>query len=381
MDILTRKDLQELISHSNGACLSLLMPTHTAGAGKQQDPIRYKNLLKLAEERMRERELDGKHIDALLKPARDLARDPFFWESQSSGLALYSAPGMTRTYRLPLSFEETAVVSEHFYLKPLLPYFANDGHFHLLALSQKHLRLLEGTRHSVDEINLEHDHPKLAEALRGGQFTSAVQERAGAKPLTDGEHMAMLDDPSDADKKRILNWFHDIDSALNTYLKGGHSPLVLAGVDSVVRLFREACSYPYLVEEALSGSPEEMRAETLHAQAWPLVAPIFEREQQEALGLYASQSDTDQALDEVRPILNAARHGRVETLFVCAGEKLWGWVDEESETVHIHREPEPHDRDLLDWAAVETLSHGGEVHVLAAGDMPAEALIAAILRY
>jgi hypothetical protein len=383
MDILTQQTLQELISHANGSHLSILMPTHPAGKEKEQDPIRFKNLLKKAEETLKARGEKPAQIEALLEPARQLTQDPFFWERQSSGLALFSAAGMFRTYRLPLPFEETAAVADHFHLKPLLPYFANDGHFFILALSQNHIRLLEGTRHTVEEIDLELTHPKLAQAMRADAFFDTVQARSAGRGPTAGEHITMFHghDPSDEEKKRILGWLHTVDDELGVFLKGQSSPLVLAGVDSIVRLYREACAYGQVVAQTIFGSPEEMRAEDLHQKAWPLVEPIFQREQQEALGKYGSLSGTDQAVAQVRPILEAARHGRVDTLFVSAGEKLWGQLDRQSETLHIHREPEPQDRDLLDWAAVETLIHGGAVHVLEASLMPEEALMAATLRY
>jgi len=318
-----------------------------------------------------------------MQPARQLIQDPFFWERQSSGLALYSAAGMFRTYRLPLPFDETAAVADHFHLKPLLPYFANDGHFFILALSQNHIRLLEGTRHTVEEIDLEQVQPNLAQALRADQFFDKLQARSVGRGPSSGEHITMFHghDPSDEDKKRILAWLHTVDEELGAFLKGQGSPLVLAGVDSIVRLYREACGYAQVVEHAIFGSPEEMRPQELHEKAWPLVEPIFQREQEEALGKFGSLSGTEQAVAQLRPVLSAARHGRVDTLFVSADEKLWGQLDAQSETLHIHREPEPHDRDLLDWAAVETLIHGGAVHVLEAARMPEGALMAATLRY
>ena len=111
MDILTQQALQNLINVSGQNLISILMPTHQSGKEKEQDPIRYKNLLKKAADKLRNRGMDAQEIDALLSSARSLMRDPFFWEQQSSGLAVFSAPDMFRTYRLPLSFEETAAIS------------------------------------------------------------------------------------------------------------------------------------------------------------------------------------------------------------------------------------------------------------------------------
>jgi hypothetical protein len=52
-----------------------------------------------------------------------------------------------RSYRLPLPFEQLVVISDDFHLKPPLPFFASDGRFYILALSQNQVRLLEGIRY------------------------------------------------------------------------------------------------------------------------------------------------------------------------------------------------------------------------------------------
>jgi len=383
MDILTPQALQELIEKSNGKNISILMPTHPAGKGKEQDPIRFKNLLGKAESQMRERGVEAKQIEKLLQPARALSRDPFFWQHQRSGLALFSAEDMFRSYRLPLAFEEIVTISDNFYLKPILPYFASNGHFFILALSQKRIRLLEGTRYTVEEIDLNKAQPKLAEVLQGDQFFDTVQAHSGRKSPTSGEHLVMFHghNPADAEKKHILVWLHTIDEHISAFLGDQHAPLVLAGVESIIRLYREACAYPHVTPQSISGNPDEMRPDELHHQAWPIVQPIFMRDQKSARNRYHALSGTAQTVTDVRDILPAAKHGRVDVLFVSAGEKMWGVMDPESYTVHIHRDPELNDKDLLDWTVIETLAHKGDVFVLNPAEMPDNAIVAAIYRY
>jgi hypothetical protein len=84
----------------------------------------------------------------------------------ADGLALFLAPHLSRSYRLPLAFEELAVVAGRFHVKPLLPLFTDDGRFDVLALSQNAVRMLECTRHSARQLELEGVPPNLAEALK-----------------------------------------------------------------------------------------------------------------------------------------------------------------------------------------------------------------------
>ena len=50
MPTLSPEELKSVITEGHGPAVSIFMPTHRAGPGIQQDPIRLKNLLKQAEE-------------------------------------------------------------------------------------------------------------------------------------------------------------------------------------------------------------------------------------------------------------------------------------------------------------------------------------------
>ena len=52
MDILKQSDLKELIETPREWCVSIYLPTHRFGREQQQDPIRFKNLITRAQERL-----------------------------------------------------------------------------------------------------------------------------------------------------------------------------------------------------------------------------------------------------------------------------------------------------------------------------------------
>jgi hypothetical protein len=166
MQLLTRQELKTLFEQRGEACVSLYMTTHRAGADVQQDPIRLKNLLREAEVTLNTMGLRSPEAGELLEPAQDLLGDSEFWQHQSEGLALFLSSRSFNAYRLPFEFEELVVVTNRFHVKPLLPLLSGDGRFYVLALSQNEVRLLQGTRYSVDEIELEDVPKSLVEALR-----------------------------------------------------------------------------------------------------------------------------------------------------------------------------------------------------------------------
>lgn len=376
------RDLEGLLQPHEGPCVSIFLPTHRTGREMAQDRIRLKNLLRQAES-----ELEGVAIRdgtpaSILQPARDRLTDrPEFWENLSDGLAFFLAPGFQRTFRVPLDFTELVVVAGAFHVKRLLPLVGGDGRFHVLALSQNHVRLLTGTRFSVEELAPEGLPRSLAEALWVDDDEKSLQMRsAGA---SGAQRRAMFHGHGAGDeteKTNLLRFFRRVDDGLRDHLDGSATPLVLAGVEHYFPLYREVSKHPALVEAGIAGSPEQLTAQELHDRAWAIMEPRFLKEQEDALGRYrASHSRTSDAIEEILP---AAHHGRVDTLFVTRGHQAWGaYVPGDGGKVLLHDAYEHGDRDLLDIAAAATLKTGGRVFALESGDVPGHAVVAALLRY
>lgn len=78
MDAITMTELKTLLTGYSGWHVSLFMPTHQAGRETEQDPIRFKNLLREAEERLLATGLRSPEVRALLKPAQRLLQEPGF---------------------------------------------------------------------------------------------------------------------------------------------------------------------------------------------------------------------------------------------------------------------------------------------------------------
>lgn len=383
MDILTMTELKTFLVGGSNWHVSLFMPTHKVGRETEQDPIRFKNLLREAEERLLEKGLRSPDVREMLEPAQQLLQETHFWQNQSHGLAVFISSDGFHSYRLPLEFEELVIVSHRFHLKPLLPFFASDGHFYILALSQNQVRLLEGTRHTVDEIDLESMPQSMAEALQYERFDKQLNFHTGSTSANTGERAGMFHghDPSDEDKNALLRWFHKIDEELPSLLVGQQSPIVLAGVEYLFPLYKEANSYPHLVVDGIPGSPEQLRPEELHAQAWPLVQPFFMKAQEKADAQYRQLSGGGQTITDMKDAVLAAHHGRVDVLFVALGVQVWGNFDSDTNAVDLHQTAEPGDEDLLDLAAIHTILNGGTVYAVEPEQVPDSAPLAAILRY
>jgi len=390
MDQFTRDRLKELIEQPGTPCISIYLPTHRAGAEIQQDPIRLKNLLQQAEDGLAQAGQTNTQVNELLEQVRNqLLLDVPFWQHGSDGLAVFIAPELLRYFRLPLIFDEKAVVADQFYVKPLFGLFQDEGRFYVLALSQNEVRLLEGTRYHVEALDLGNVPTSRAEALKWDDPERQLQQH----PVSRGSGRGGAGRPdtmfhghgvgTDDEKINLLRYFRIVDKGLQSYLADERVPLVLAGVDYLIPIYREASSYKYLSEKAITGNPEELRDEELHAHAWKLLEPEFKNTQQAAALLYQEQAgkETPQASNQIEEIIQAAYGGRVSQLFIRQGAEVWGSYDRATNQVNVHKDQTDSSEDLLNIAACDTFLNGGTVFVAEAENMPDSSPAAAIFRY
>jgi hypothetical protein len=265
---------------------------------------------------------------------------------------------------------------------------SGDGQYYILALSLNKIRLLKGSHYSVKEMRLRSVPGSLAEALRlEGQPQKMVQFHTRTPTRSIGarrDAMMYGSGPEDPRaKEAILRFFQQVDDGVYEVLKDEHSPLVLAGVRYLFPIYHEANTYPYLIEEGIAGNPDDLSPEELNHHAWALVQPLFQQAQREALEEYRHMEGLGSRLvsNDVREIVVAAREGRVDFLFVALGVQKWGRVDPETRQIEICENRQPGCQDLLDYAAIHTLSNSGTVFAVSSDQMPAQELMAAMFRY
>ena len=382
MNELSQDELKTLMGKQQGLCVSIFMPTFRTGAEGQQNQIRFRNLLRKAEEKLLAGGLRSQEVKKFLEPAQALPGNVLFWRRQSDGLALFLAADLFRCFCLPEAFDELIMVTDRFHIKPLLPLLSGDKRFYILALSQKENRILEGTAHHVQEIELESVPNSLAEALQYDELEKQIRFRAGSAGGGDrtsmvSGHGADIDDTKD----NLLKYFRLIDRGLRDLLRDERAPLVLAGVEYLFPIYREANTYPHLIEEGIGGNPKSISAEALHRTALEIVRPFFQKAEREALAQYRQSSGTGLTSADIGEIIPAAFHGRVGQLFVASGRQQWGSYHGESGAVELHQKMEPTSEDLLEIAAIQTFLNGGLIFTLPIEGMPDEHDLVAVFRY
>jgi len=163
---------------------------------------------------------------------------------------------------------------------------------------------------------------------------------------------------------------------------GDEAPLVLMGAEYLLPLYEDANSYPHMVGNIRRGNPQNLQPEEIHQRAWKEVEPIINQKIRELVDRFHTLQAQGQATDDIHEILPAAYHGKIETLMTGKSKVMWGTFDPQSGKVDLHEENKTDNKDLMELAAVHTLSNGGGVYNLSEDQLPENAPgIAAIQRY
>jgi len=383
MDTFTATNFRNLTEDKTGLCITIYMPTYLRGGDSQQNPVRLKNLLQQAENQLSDGWMRPADARRLLDPARDLLADSVFWEGRGRGLAMFLSTEQRTHFRLAQEFEELVVVNRRFHLKPLLSLLNSNDRFLILALSQNNTRLFEATRYAIERFEVEGVPTSMEKALnytsvdRGSQTHSATRGNQGKQ----GAVFHGQGGEPESHKEDLAQYFRLVDQSLRPTLNTRNLPLLLAGVEYLLPIYREVNSYPHLAEVELRGNFEHEPAAKLLEKAWSVMGPSFEAKREQVAARYRQLAGTGKTSDNIENTLPAAYDGRVDTIFVDESAHQWGVYAKDSRFIEVHKEFQQGDDDLLDLAAVETLSHKGSVYALNRDAMPADKPIVALLRY
>ncbi len=378
--MITREDILNLAQKESDNCISIYLPTHKAGEEVQQDPIRLKNLLTEAVSQLQNRDLKQNEIDNLLEDARKLLDQPLFWQHNDKGLALFISEDDFEYHRIPHAFKERVMVDNHFLITPLIPMITLEGTFCVLTLSQKNIRLLKCTRAEVEKIEFEEAPDNLKEFLKYDENEVNLQHHAGQganrQAIFHGQGGSR-----DTNTEEVINYLKTVENEVTSILRKHNDPLILAGVKEAVAEYRKVNNYSRLMDEALLSNPDPKSDEELKDEGWKVIQSYFLKDMYSDIERFGDLSGSDKQSNNLSKIVEAAYYGKIESLFVPVDEHSWGWFDTERDTVHHSTEPKNGEHDLINMAAIKTLTQSGNVYALNKEDMPNGSSIAAIFRY
>lgn len=357
---MTKKEsLVRIAETRNEWCVSVYMPVKEPD--KEKNRRRLKNLIFEAEKKLHRLNVEPFKIDRLLGPTEMILTNSAFWENRTEGFVVFLTLESFAWYSLQYEFDELVVVTDRFHLKPLLKNISENERFYLLALSEDQIRLFEASELGINDV-----------------FVKGMPKKI--KYFLNMKSEGNLPD-KETKKDRLADLFQRVDKAMTGYLKYEHAPLILAGEEYLHPIYQKANNYSHLMKVGINGNPDKLTDKQLLTKALPAARPVFRRRRKRALEGFREKIGTGLASNNLVKIFNAARTGRIKTLFVPIGKQRWGNFDNKTGELQIHEKAKPGDKDLLCVTSSRTLRKGGEVFVLPADQMPDNSIIAAVFRY
>jgi len=257
---LTDSELRALIERAGEISVSVIMPVQQEGDKRAENRTRLKNLLRAAEEELVALNLRQPDIERLLAPVEGLDEGGRFAVTDSPGLAIFLTEDFARAYQLPYAPEEMVTVSSNFLIKPLMP-LRSQPTFYVLVLSQQEVRLLRATQYTVERMDLQDVPQGLNEALRWDDPERELQWHSQTGNQSDGRAAIFHGHgvgTKEMHKENLLRYFQLLDRYLSKRLAGEDAPLVLAGVDYLLPIYRQANNYRHLMEPGIEGSQQRL---------------------------------------------------------------------------------------------------------------------------
>jgi hypothetical protein len=366
-DIPTRSAVERLLTAHGGPCVTIYVATSPITQEAQAARIELKNLAADAIGQLEGEEVERGVVPELREALDELGEDEDFWAEQARSLAIFAAPGMLRTYRLPNRLGNSVEVADRFFIKPLLRTVTFPQAAFVLALAAGSVRLVEvlpdGPPYTVNVPDL----PKDAASAAG---KSSIADRSPSRRLQGSEGQKVL----------LRQYARKVDQALRGVLAGLELPLILAATEPLESIYRSLNTYPHLVDMGIGGNPDGVSDAELAAEARAVLDEVYARELAALRDLFEQRLAQDRASTDLAMVARAATYGVVDTLFVDIDEKIPGYVDPESGAV-TPAEDDASSYGVVDEVARRVLLTGGRVLAVRRSDTPDGGPIAAILRY
>lgn len=386
MGKLDKNIYEKLINTEGNICISIYFKTFKLGADIKQNPIRFKQRIREAEDKLYNMKFTKKDVESILKPASNLVDETKFWQNQKEALAVFILEEDINYYKLPYEVEDKTVLGRKFFTNPLIPLVSDDEEYLVLAISQNENRLFKGSKQEIKEIEMKNA-PKSVEAMKVDDDPNFEDPIKIANPdvsnsLVYNKATQGQASENDFNKNELTRYFRAIDEALDKYKKK-NTPLVLAGVEYLIPIFREKSKYPNILEEYIRGNPEILNDKQLHVKSWEIIEEKFIKIQQLAEEKYHQYKGQKNELhsNSLSKILPQAFKGQIETLFIADTLEKWGRFYPEEDKVKIYSDEKFDSEDLVGVAINLTMSRGGSVYSLSQDEIPDKEEIAAVLRY
>jgi peptide subunit release factor 1 (eRF1) len=359
----TLHDLRaELETHEGYPCVTLTMPTGRSMPANAEDPIRLKNLVTEASNRLTE-ELGKRPAQAALANLQKAA-ESVDHDKNMDGLAIFANETVEIVLKTRFPLHEKLTIDDRFSLRPIMRAERRAEPYSVLVLSLQDAKLFEGCREDLYEV-------------RGHGFPAENKGAGGASKVPGGpgvNRTAAVDDS----RSRFVRECLDKVAAI----PGQPAQIIVTGTEEILSAMAEQIPATLDLMATLAGNYTLENPAALGKKAFEALRDARRIHAQDLLDRLDKARSAQRWESGVQAIAPLALDGRVELLVCGFDHEAPGRFDESTRSmVLIER---PHDwkdsDDAVEWIVQRVLQSGGTVRFIE-DDLLGDNPIQAVLRY
>ncbi len=368
-------DFNDLFHHQESPSVSIFIGNDETWPQNRRAMMALKSKLDKAKAQMEAIGVDSPKILQRMEDLIPWTEEGNLWKDIKGSIALFISPSKTFLYEVDIALKDSVHVGNFFDIRALLN-LNNFRPFYLFKTSQKGNELLYVDLETHKEIKLEDMPHNFEHFNKYDDPEETLQAHTFRNPH--GHGMA-----KDHRKERIERYAGVIAHSLSKKLHSSDKePLIIIGPNSLVAMVKSKLdlhpnSEVHIINkelhEPISSLVKEMRG-------WML--ELAQKHEQE----YVAENLKDYknlplAESKVEDIVRHAYEGKIDELYVKKQDYVWGQYsldDLEVKAFNFHKEGT---EDLLNVALIQTLRHGGRVHLVDESTLKVPDHAVAILRY
>lgn len=373
--MITKQDIKKLQEHQGYPSISIFVQTHKAMPERMQDPIRVKDMVKEATEKLFSESEKEKVLD-LVKALNNLVEQIDYTQTLD-GLALFVAHNFAKSYILPFAVHQKVVIDKIFATKELVKGMSITNPFWVLSISHKPARLFKGQgTHLVEVI----EDPELQLNMQGFPFKLNYDVTSGSK----WQAYSVGDLDANYIAHQLDYFMHQLDDLLLKKMANEHLPLVIIGTQKNRADFEKVTRFKKDIIAQIEGDYTHLGAPEIEKIVNKQMAQYFEKEQAKTIAYLNEAVGKEHCVFGVKDVWRNARIGRVRTLIVEENYEVPAYIDEKNpdEVLLYEKNNTPGAyKDLIDDIVSKVFHSKGKVLFVKDGSLSKFEKIAAILWY
>lgn len=371
----TIKDLLSLQDADTAVCISIILPIHKSGTGEKE----YNTLLRktITTTRRQLTEKYGEKVADMLMPSLEELAESTSIPMNAGGIGFFVSEHVKRSVALYFPTKEKVLISNAFDIRDLLYQQQYAIPYHVLHLTEKEVRLFEGSLATLIEVQdgrfpLKHeDDYEYSRPARGSSYV-------GAAYLKDYEQ-----DKSRLKQLRYEQFLKEVDKALDLYLDQ-ETELVVCGVGNDVSDFKRLSRHRNIIAGQVKGCYTHRPLHELSDAAWKTIRNVIDLQKVELVNELEERLGEGRILTGLPDIWMAVAEGRGYQLLLEKDYPHTGFLSEQDIT-HLHIKPPAEQHRILADAIEDliqlVLQKNGKITIVDNGMLEQYQHIVLITRY